>query len=608
METKEDVVRNSPTVRMLLVLVLTLSLAPALWASGDGEEAATSAEKEYVIDPTTGLEVLKPQYGGTITWVSPNDPPHTDSWIIHHVAPATDGVVEMLAHGNWGVDRSVHDLRARPTPTWLLKGNVAESWSLPDATTIVFKIRQNIFWHDKEPMNGRQLTAKDVEWNFHRYLGLGSGFTEPSAAATYRTLPWESVTATDDFTVVFKLSQPSISAENTLLTDHTSYINPPEVVEQHGDLQDWRNLVGTGPWMLVDWVDDSSLTWIRNPDYWGHDEKFPENQLPYADEMRNLVMPEEATRVAALRSGAVDFVGYSGDAPLSTVDQADALQRTNPEIRLNPYSYRSDISLALDVRKPPFDDVRVRHAVQMALDLEEMNETIFGGWAEFIPQGVVGQGVKGYVTPFEEWDPEIKQYYEYNPEGAEALLDEAGYPRGADGVRFSTEIIAHSSHPKPYVTAVVSYLEAIGIDLDLQPSPPDGATWASIIWDHTYEGILMGGILGYDRNALVVLGIYESTAQWNFAGVQDPEYDRLIQAARDAQSQEEQAAAVNAADDYAIRQHWVAWTFKQPKFSAWQPWLIGYNGEYQLALQQRYGQFFARFWLDLDLKAEMAGS
>ena len=199
--------RNSSTVRMLIVLLLTLSLAPALWASADGEEAATSAEKEYVIDPTTGLEVLKPQYGGTITWVSPNDPPHTDSWIIHHVAPATDGVVEMLAHGNWGVDRSVHDLRARPTPTWLLKGNVAESWSLPDATTIVFKIRQNIFWHDKEPMNGRQLTAKDVEWNFHRYLGLGSGFTKPSAAATYRTLPWESVTATDDFTVVSALDQ-----------------------------------------------------------------------------------------------------------------------------------------------------------------------------------------------------------------------------------------------------------------------------------------------------------------------------------------------------------------------------------------------------------------
>ena len=63
-------------------------------------------------------------------------------------------------------------------------------------------------------------------------------------------------------------------------------IMPPEVIEQHGDVKDWRNLVGTGPFMITDWVEDSQITWAKNPDYWGHDEKYPENRLPYVDELR----------------------------------------------------------------------------------------------------------------------------------------------------------------------------------------------------------------------------------------------------------------------------------------------------------------------------------
>ena len=60
---------------------------------------------------------------------------------------------------------------------------------------------------------------------------------------------------------------------------------PPEVIREHGDVKDWRNLVGTGPFMMTDWVDGSSQTWVRNPDYWGFDEKFPDNRLPYFDQV-----------------------------------------------------------------------------------------------------------------------------------------------------------------------------------------------------------------------------------------------------------------------------------------------------------------------------------
>ena len=67
-----------------------------------------------------------------------------------------------------------------------------------------------------------------------------------------------------------------------------TWIYPPEVIQQHGDMQDWRNLVGTGPMELTDFVDGSSLTYTKYPNYWGFDEKYPENRLPYVDEIVGL--------------------------------------------------------------------------------------------------------------------------------------------------------------------------------------------------------------------------------------------------------------------------------------------------------------------------------
>ena len=70
-------------------------------------------------------------------------------------------------------------------------------------------------------------------------------------------------------------------------------------------MQDWKTAVGTGPWMLTDWVKGSALTYTKNPNYWGHDEKFPEHRLPYLDEVKMLIIPEFSTRLAALRAGRI---------------------------------------------------------------------------------------------------------------------------------------------------------------------------------------------------------------------------------------------------------------------------------------------------------------
>ena len=319
-----------------MVLVLT---ATGLWAAGTEEAPAAAADKKYVTDPTTGEVVVAPEYGGTLTYAKNSWPPNTDTlaggrWASQWVW----GVLDKPAVADWGADRNEYPLNL-PWPTLdVLKGSLVERWEQTDDLTIIFHVREGVRWHDKEPMNGREFTADDLVFNYHRMLGIGSGFTEASPQLTAQLAPIkvESATAVDN-TVVFKLTEPNIGALQGLVDEEAAYIYPPEVIKQHGDATDWKALVGTGPFALTDLVEESSATWTRNPAYWGYDEKYPENRLPYVDEVRALHMPEAATYLSAVRTRKVD-TGYR----LSSLDQVDSLQRSNPEMQLYTLYTRSN--------------------------------------------------------------------------------------------------------------------------------------------------------------------------------------------------------------------------------------------------------------------------
>ena len=154
-------------------------------------------------------------------------------------------------------------------------------------------------------------------------------------------------------------------------------------------------MVGTGPYMLTEWVKGSSLTYSKNPDYWDFDEKYPDNRLPYIDQINRLIMPDKATSRAALRSGKVDYIGQPGVNQFQAAE-VESFQRTNPEIVFSPWAFRSETSVAFNVRHPsPFQDIRVRKAMQMAIDLETINNTYFGGFGMTTPQGIIGDGLQG---------------------------------------------------------------------------------------------------------------------------------------------------------------------------------------------------------------------
>ena len=586
--------------RKCLAVLIGLALtATGLWAAGVEEESAAAAEKEMVLDPTTGEIVTAPQYGGTMTvwggsWVteSPSDPYFSYS-------DATIGVVEKLGISDWGIDRDEFDFKTVFFPDSYLTGRLAESWDIsPDGLSYTFTIRKGVNWHDKAPMNGRALTAEDVVYNFHRQLGLGN-FTDAGPnpnwpAGNLKGIPFESITATDDSTVVMKLKEPSLPALNIILLDLPTYIMPPEVIEQHGDVMDWRNLVGTGPFMLTDVVDGSSATRTKNPDYWGYDPKYPQNRLPYVDELKVVVILEESSIFAALRSGKLDYRRWA-----LSLDSVESLRQTNPEIVAHPIWFRSSDSFAADVRVPPFNDINVRRAMQLALDNETAVATYWKGQANATPQGLVG--VKGYYIPFEQWDEEVKQYYRYDSEAAEKLLDEAGYPRGADGTRFNTVLNIGPFASLDFAEIAAAYWAEIGVDVEINLL--DAGEFNSRMRVRDFEG-MSGAIAGSLDNPVSNFDDFHSDSEVNRGGVQDPEYDAMVDAALGATSIEEQKRLIAEVDMYAIEQHWQIFGPKSPIYLLAQPWVKGYNGELALNKWEDWLNF-AYLWIDSEMKEEM---
>ena len=112
-----------------------------------------------------------------------------------------------------------------------------------------------------------------------------------------------------------KLKEPSLTALFVILQEAEDWILPAEVIERYGDYKDWRNVVGTGPWILTDYIEGVSKSYIKNPDYWGFDEKYPGNRLPYSDQLRALLMPEEAT--LSRRYALVRLISYNTPASLT---------------------------------------------------------------------------------------------------------------------------------------------------------------------------------------------------------------------------------------------------------------------------------------------------
>ena len=245
-------------------------------------------------------------------------------------------------------------------------------------------LRRGIYWQDIPPVNGREFTADDVAYHYHRVYGLGSGFTKPAAGhvvdVTFKNLI--SVTATDKYTVMFKWKTSNIEfIKQCLVGNHgpVECIEAREAVKKWGGLNDWHYAIGTGAFILQDLIPGKSAALIKNPNYWGYDARYPQNRLPYVDKIKFLTIPDDTEALEAMRRGEVDTLeGLS-------FQQVQAMRKTNPEVL--QFSRWRVSSGTLDPRNdtPPFNDIRVRKAMQMAIDLPDIAKSYYGGTADPLP-------------------------------------------------------------------------------------------------------------------------------------------------------------------------------------------------------------------------------
>lgn len=279
--------------------------------------------------------------------------------------------------------------------TFEVTPELAESWSQnEDATEWTFNLRQDVTWQDGTPF-----TAQDVVYTYQRLIDPEAG---SEAAATLAFLSADGITAPDDHTVVFTTAQPVVELPVLIINKNTFIVPNGATTESIA-----ANPNGTGPFMPVDFdVAAEPHRFDRNPNYW-------EAGLPAAPCLEFYVIQEATTMNAALLSGEIDVAQQVSYATLPTL-------QSSSDIQLTTAGPATQMTLAMWVDTPPFDDVRVRSALKMLIDRRAMLQTVLLGY------GYIGDDNPVPPQSPYAWRPE-EDVPGPDVEGAIALLAEAGY-------------------------------------------------------------------------------------------------------------------------------------------------------------------------------------
>ena len=543
-----------------------------------------------------------PQYGGEMVISVSQNVASFDAWFSGGTFGVQNGWMERIFYDDWTMNPKIYTYSTNWRPSDYVKGELASSWEFSDLSTLVYHIRHGIHWQDISPMNGREFIADDVVWHWNRYLGLGIGMKGSAyytTVAAYQQII--SVTASEKYTVTmkWKISNPEYIMETVQGLGGENCYKPREAVEKWGDLSDWHHAIGTGPFILSDFVSDSSLTMVRNPNYWGNDERYPQNKIPYVDSIKLLIIPNQSTALAGLRAGKIDFIdGVS-------IQNGQSVRKSNAEIlQLNvPTSNCPSIDPRND--KTPFYDIRVRKAMQMALDLPAIASSYYADNADAFPSPITSRYEIGWAFQYSEWPQDLKDEYAYNPTAAKKLLSDAGYPSG-----FKTNLVADASGDFDLYQIVKSYFLAVGIDMSIQPM--DSAAWNSFVRARKQDALCASanGFLGLSFEPTRQLQRLSTGYSTNWLAVSDPTFDTYLPKAMAATSINEVKQVVRTMDEYVARQHFIISRVQPNLYALYQPWLKGYNGQ-NFALSGvstgplMLGFYGARFWIDTTLKTSM---
>lgn len=433
------------------------------------------------------------RYGGTLVWSGPNNYPTADpmqyrgSAVRECLAPVYSTLFQYLSDGQ-------------------IVGDAALSIEAISSTQFRIVLRPGIQFH-----NGDPVTARDVVFSVKRMQDPATGASKWRSQLAVVT----EVRAVDDFTLDFTLKEPrSAQWMQEIFAQVETPILSEAWVTAKGAAWDYTQHMGSGPFMFSEFRYNDRVILVRNPNYYRFDADG--NRLPYLDRIEFVGYRDNALRIAAIKSGAVDCDAYM---PWENIDEVKAISSLTVE--LTPEAF---MSVTFNVARPPFDNKLVRQAFAYAIQREKVVDLAFYGYSSPIYGGILGNPKWGWA-----YNPASANRFEYNPAKAKELLAQAGYPNG-----FTAAIVTSADDQMHIDTSqiVIEDMRAIGVDITMRLV--DWGQKVSIGNSEDYDLASNGELaLMLDPDWLsstyygAVGGYYVRPANWNF-----PEMDRLLDQAR----------------------------------------------------------------------------
>ncbi|MBV8085291.1 MAG: ABC transporter substrate-binding protein [Chloroflexi bacterium] len=550
--------------------------SPAASTVASGSAAAKPASSAAAAAPASGAAsgsaaakpaasaAGQPVSGGTLSIVEfTGDPPSLDPYLNTSFRTQEFAAVfySRLLQYDTGPDVKPNSFK--------IVGDLSDTWDTSkDGLTYTFHIRDNAKWQNLPPLSGRKLTADDVVYSYQRFTkdGVQKGLMANVA----------DVKAADASHVAFTLKAVDATFLN-LIASPVFYIIPKEVVDKDGDLT--KTIVGSGPFMFDKYNKGVDITAKRNPDYYISGE-------PYLDGLDMLIIPSADTAVANFRSKQVDVL------PAVPQPQRDPLGKSNADATFYDYPANLLSFFYWRVTGKPFDDVRVRQAVSLALDREELINDLFNGKGVYNSALPAGLGA-WWLDPKSADFGASSVYFKRDVNKAKSLLAEAGYQNGLTVPMIST-LNAYGDVFNQGVELVQKEIKDAGINVTFQAQ--DYAAYVS----STYLGKFAEGTMVWGLETPVqepndyLFSMYDPAGPRDHGGVNDPKLTQMIEQQKIELDSAKRKQEINAIQQYIGEQEYYVQGPDGLATVAAQPWVKNFYWETDYA---NIPEVFSKVWL-----------
>ena len=542
-----------------------------------------------------------PTYGGVLTGRGGANITVWDPYLSTNGTSGVLGnVMQEMWCGDYTTDPAIWDFSIGWLPSKYATGLMITGYDMPNPYTVICHLRNDIYWQNLPPVNGRQFVANDIVSHYNRILGLGGQPKNPYYSSVAAWYPLLSVVATDKFTVTFNWTQgtsPVAILAVMQANGADDIIEAPEAVAAYTTasqpaMNNWKNAVGTGPFIITDFVDSSSATYSANPSYWGHDKRWPDNQLPYVTQSKLLIITSTSTAEAAFRTGKIDSFGGM------PVQDALNMIKTNPEVVVKQVPQGNELTLDPRNDVAPFNNLNVRIAFQHAINIPLIAQTYFQGYATPWPASLTENqmGIGGWGVAYPDWPQATKDEYTYDKTLAKKMLADAGFPNG-----MNTSCILESDALTDLYTIVQSQLLDVGVNMSIQLMDP--ASWQSAIMTaHKYDALCARnqGLMGFNFDIFRQLMRYGVKGyQANYILVDDAVCQKAYNDASASMSIDEVQKILQDTNLYVAKQHFVISIAQPSAFNMVWPWIKGNPGANPL------GNYANGVWIDQAVKKSL---